>query len=124
MHKFLLAGLFLCLSGGALEARGGQQTWILVCPKSTPKSECNLTTASRWFHMASPQASASTPAIAAARAQVGREIDAGSYVHLEQFPAGVSLGQHARVFRGCDDPPTPPADAQEAEWAQRGGCLR
>jgi hypothetical protein len=124
MHKFILAGFFLCASVGALEARGGQQTWILVCPKSTPKSECNLTTASRWFHMASPQGSAATPAISAARAQVSREIDAGSYVHIEQFPAGVSLGPHARVFKACEEPPPAPADAQESEWAQRGGCLR
>jgi hypothetical protein len=124
MHKFILAGFFLCASVSALEARGGQQTWILVCPKSTPQSECNMTTASRWYHLPSPQASASTPAINAAKAQVRGQIDAGSYIHIEQFPAGVSLGDHARVFRACEDPPATPADSQEAEWAARGGCLR
>jgi hypothetical protein len=124
MQKIILAGLFLAAGVGLAEARGGQQTWILVCSKSLPKSECNLTTASRWRHLPSPQASAATPAISAARAQVGSEIDAGSYVHVEQYPAGVSLGEHARVFKACDDPPATPADAQEAEWAARGGCLR
>lgn len=124
MNKFTLSAFFLCASVGAAEARGGQQTWILVCPKSLPQSECNLTTASRWYQLPSAQASAATPEIRAAKAQVGQGIDAGSYVHVEQFPAGVSLGDHARVFRACDAQPASPADAQEAEWAQRGGCLR
>jgi hypothetical protein len=124
MHKIILAGVFLAMGLGGAQARGGQQTWILVCAKSQPQSECNLTTASRWYHLAAPQASAATAEIKAARAQVAREIDGGSYVHVEQYPAGVSLGEHARVFRACAEPPAAPADAEEAAWAARGGCIR
>ncbi len=124
MKKFALSLLFLGAGVGAVEARGGLQTWILVCPKSLPQRECNLTTASRWYQLPSAQASAATPEIRAARAEVGRQIDPSLYVHVEQYPAGVSLGNHARVFRACDEQPAAPADAEEAEWAQRGGCLR
>jgi hypothetical protein len=124
MKKILFSLLFLGAGVGAVEARGGLQTWILVCPKSLPQRECNLTTASRWYQLPVAQASASTTEIRAAKAEVGRQVDAGFYVHVEQFPAGVSLGNHARVFRACDPTPAAPADAEEAEWAQRGGCLR
>lgn len=124
MNKLILSLLFLCSGVCGAEARGGQQTWILVCSKSLPQSECNLTTASRWYQLPSAQASAATPEIKAARAQVARQIGSDSYVHVEQYPAGVSLGDHAKVFRACDAQPASPADAQEAEWAQRGGCLR
>jgi hypothetical protein len=72
MRKFVLAaiagGATLGATSGALAA--GQQTWILVCAKSLPHSECNLTTASRWYHLPSPQPSATSPAIKAAKAQV------------------------------------------------------
>lgn len=121
---FPLSLLFLGTSVGAVAARGGQQTWILVCPKSLPKSECNLTTASRWYQLPSAQASAATPEIRAAKAQVAQQVGADSYIHVEQYPAGVSLGEHAKVFRACAEQPAAPADAQEADWAQRGVCLR
>lgn len=105
-------------------AKGGQQTWILVCPASLSKDACNLTTASRWYHLPTPQASAETPAIRAARAKVGQGLEAGFYVSQEQFPAGVSMGPHAAVFKACADDVGAPDDAEAAEWARRGECLR
>ncbi|WP_442753833.1 hypothetical protein ACNHKD_12605 [Methylocystis sp. JAN1] len=101
------------------------QTWILVCSKSLAKSECNLTTAKRWYHLPSPQPSAASPAINAAKSQLSGALDAGSYLSVEQFPAGVSMGARGNVFRACDAKnAAAPADAQMAEWAQRGECLR
>ncbi|GLI93570.1 hypothetical protein [Methylocystis echinoides] len=112
------------MSVGAATARGGQQTWILVCSDGVPKNECNLTTAARWYHLSAPQASASTPAIKAARAKVAQSLDKGFYVAQEQFPAGVSMGERGRIFKACDpESATPPADSQQAEWARRGSCL-
>lgn len=124
MKKYVLAGIFAATMIAPAVAKGGMQTWILVCPKSLAQSECNLTTASRWYHLPSPQPSGSSPAIKAARAKVGRDLEAGSYVAQEQFPAGVSMGERGRVFKACDPEPASPADAQEAEWARRGECLR
>ncbi len=121
-----------CGDCGGRDARGhecalaaGQQTWILVCAKSLPQSECNLTTASRWYHLPSPQPSATSPAIKAAKAQVAQRLEADFYVSQEQFPAGVSMGPRGRVFKACDAEATAqPTDSQEAEWARRGECLR
>ncbi|WP_457796893.1 hypothetical protein [Methylocystis sp. S23] len=125
MKKLFLAGVFLAAAGGPAMARGGMQTWILVCPKSLGQGECNLTTASRWYHLPSAQPSASSPAIKAAKAKISAALDAGSYVSVEQFPAGVSMGPRGDVFRACNaGGGATPADAQMAEWAQRGECLR
>ncbi|WP_363347825.1 hypothetical protein [Methylocystis echinoides] len=124
MKKLILAAALLAMTTGAAAARGGQQTWILVCPKSMPKSDCNLTTAARWYHLPSPQASAATPQIRSAQATVGASLEPGFYVSLEQFPAGVSMGERARVFKACDAQAAAPSDAQEAAWAERGQCLR
>lgn len=125
MKKSLLVTLFLAASFSGAAAKGGQQTWILVCPKSMPKGECNLTTAAQWFHLPSPQASANTADVKAAKAKVAGALDGGFYVSVEQFPAGVSMGERGRVFRACDsDGAAAPADAQQAEWARRGECLQ
>lgn len=124
MKKLFIVGFFLVAGLGAAEAKGGMQTWILVCPKSLAQSECNLTTASRWYHLPSPQASAGAPAVKAAKAQIAGSLDAGSYLSVEQFPAGVSMGPRGNVFRACNADGVAPADAQMAEWAQRGECLR
>lgn len=122
MKKTLLATLLLLVTVGGAAARGGQQTWILVCASSLPKTGCNLTTASKWYHLAAPQASANTAGIKAARAKVSQSLEAGFYVSQEQFPAGVSMGERGRIFRACDAAASP-ADSQEAEWARRGACL-
>jgi hypothetical protein len=124
MKKLVLVGLLLAATAGAVSAKGGLQTWILVCPKSLAQSECNLTTASRWYHLPSPQPSASSPAIKAAKARISGSLDAGAYVSVEQFPAGVSMGPRGNLFRACNAVGAAPADAQMAEWAQRGECLR
>jgi hypothetical protein len=124
MKRFVLAGLFLYASLGAATAKGGMQTWILVCPKSFAQNECNLTTASHWYHLPSPQPAGGSPAIQAARARIGQGLAAGFYLSQEQFPAGVSMGDRARVFKACDPQPAAPVDAEAAEWAQRGECLR
>lgn len=124
MKKYVLAGIFAATMIAPAAAKGGMQTWILVCPKSLPHSECNLTTASRWYHLASPQPAGGSPAIRAARARVAQGLEAGFYVAQEQFPAGVSMGDRGKVFKACDPTPAAPADAQEAEWARRGECLR
>lgn len=124
MHIYSLATVLLAASISGALARGGQQTWILVCEKSRPQSECNLTTASRWYHLPSPQVSSATPAINAAKAQVGREIDGNYYLHVEQFPAGVSMGSRGLVFRACELMGPVASDAEEIEWARRGSCLR
>lgn len=123
MKKTILVTLLLAATIGGAAARGGQQTWILVCSNSLPKSDCNLTTAARWFHLPSPQASAATPQIKAARVQVGAMVDKGFYVSQEQFPAGVSMGERGRVFKACDPQSATPSDAQQAAWAGRGECL-
>jgi hypothetical protein len=124
MKKTILVTSLLFLSVNAATARGGQQTWILVCSDSVPKNECNLTTAAKWYHLSTPQASASTPGIKAARAKVGQSLDKGFYVSQEQFPAGVSMGERGRIFKACDaESAGAPADAQQAEWARRGACL-
>lgn len=124
MRKYVLAGIFAATMIAPAAAKGGMQTWILVCPKSLPHSECNLTTASRWYHLASPQPAGGSPAIRAARARVAQDLEAGFYLAQEQFPAGVSMGDRGKVFKACDPTPAAPADAQEAEWARRGECLR
>lgn len=124
MKKILLVGLFLSTTICGASAKGGHQTWILVCPKSLAQSQCNLTTASKWYHLPSSQVSASTSEIKAAKAKIGRTLDVGFYVSQEQFPAGVSMGERGKVFKACDSDGAAPADAQEAEWAQRGECLR
>jgi hypothetical protein len=123
MKKHILAGLLVLGSLSGAAAKGGMQTWILVCSKGVPQGECNLTTASRWYHLPSAQPGASSPAIKAARAKVGEGLEAGFYVSQEQFPAGVSMGARGNVFKACDDAAAP-ADSQAAEWAQRGACLR
>ena len=122
--KKLLAAIFTLMPIAAAEAKGGMQTWILVCAKSVAQDDCNLTTASRWYHLPAAQPSGASPAIKAAKAKVAQGLDGDSYVWLEQFPAGVSMGAHAQVFKACDSDVPAPADAQEAEWAQRGECLR
>ncbi len=124
MKKFVLAGLLLYASLGGALAKGGMQTWILVCPKSLAQSECNLTTASRWYHLPSLQPAGGSPAIKAARATISQGLAVGFYVSQEQFPAGVSMGERARVFKACDPQAAAPADAEAAAWAQRGECLR
>ncbi len=124
MKNAILATLLLAMTTSAASARGGQQTWILVCPNSLPKTNCNLTTAAKWYQLPSPQASAGTPEIKAARAKVGAALDNGFYVSMEQFPAGVSMGERGRVFKACDPQAATPSDAQEAAWAERGECLR
>lgn len=124
MKKTLLLTLFLAMSAGAAAAKGGLQTWILVCPKELAKSECNLTTAAKWYHLPSAQASANTAGIKSARARISREIDKAFYVSQEQFPAGVSMGERGRIFKACDAEGAAPADSQQAEWARRGGCLQ
>jgi hypothetical protein len=124
MRKLFLVGLFLVSGLDAASAKGGMQTWILVCPKSLAQSECNLTTASRWYHMPDAQPSAASPAIKAAKAQLAGSLDGGSYLSVEQFPAGVSMGPRGDIFRACNENVVAPADAQMAEWAQRGQCLR
>lgn len=122
MRKIVLAASLALLSIAVAQARGGQQTWILVCPKSLPRSDCNLTTAAKWYHLPAPQASASTPAIKAAKAKVAGAVEAGFYVSQEQFPAGVSMGERGGIFKACDGAAAP-ADAEQAQWAQRGACL-
>lgn len=124
MKNPILVTVLLTMITSAAAARGGQQTWILVCPTSLPKSDCNLTTAAKWYHLPSPQASAATPQIKAARAQVGATLDNGFYVSMEQFPAGVSMGERGRIFKACDPQGVAPSDLQEAAWAERGQCLR
>ncbi len=116
--------VLVVFAAGAAAARGGNRTWILVCGKSLPKSDCNLTTAARWFALPAPQGSAATPAIAAARARIAATLGPGEYMSVEQFPAGVSMGARGNVFRACDAEPATPADAQQADWAARGECLR
>ncbi|WP_424362247.1 hypothetical protein [Methylocystis parvus] len=123
MKKLFIVGFFLVAGIGSAAAKGGMQTWILVCPKSLAQSECRLTTASHWYHLPSPQASTSAPAVKAAKAQIAGSLDAGSYLSVEQFPAGASMGR-GNVFRACDTESAAAADAQMAEWAQRGECLR
>ncbi len=100
MKKIALATLLLLISILAAEARGGQQTWILVCPKSLPKSDCNLTTAAKWYHLPAPQASASTPAIKAARAKVVGAVEDGYYVSQEQIPRRRLDGGTWRCLQG------------------------
>jgi hypothetical protein len=124
MKKVVLVGLILAGATGEATAKGGMQSWILVCPKSLPQNECNLTTASQWYHLPSPQPAGSSPAIKAAKTKIGQGLEAGFYVSQEQFPAGVSLGERARVFKACDAESIRPADSEAAEWARRGGCLR
>ncbi|MGJ0505899.1 MAG: hypothetical protein ACR652_01945 [Methylocystis sp.] len=125
MKKTIVVTSLLILSISAAAARGGQQTWILVCPKSMPKSDCNLTTAAKWYHLPSPQASANTAEIKAAKAKVAGSMEPGFYVSQEQFPAGVSMGDRGRIFKACDaESAAAPTDAQEADWAQRGACLQ
>ena len=119
----LIIPLAILMGMGSASAQGGLQTWILVCAKSVAQGDCNLTTADRWYHLPAPQPSASTAAIKAAKAKVGREIDGGFYVAQEQFPAGISMGPHGKVFKACDSPDAA-SGAQEVEWAQRGSCLR
>jgi hypothetical protein len=34
------------------------------------------------------------------------------------------MGARGNVFRACDAEPATPADAQQADWAARGECLR
>ncbi len=123
MKKLIVAAVILASASAAL-ARGGQQTWILVCPNSLPKGDCNLTTAAKWYHLPSTQASGATPQIKAARAKVGADLESGFYVSMEQFPAGVSMGERGKVFKACDPQGASPSDAQEAAWAERGQCLR
>lgn len=124
MKKLGLIGLLIVAGTGSAFAKGGMQTWILVCSKSLPQSECNLTTASRWYHLPSAEPSAASPAVKAAKARIAGSVDAGSYVSVEQFPAGVSMGPRGDVFRACNATGAAPADSQTSEWAQRGECLR
>ncbi len=123
MKKLVIAGALLVATTG-LATAGGMQTWILVCPKSLSQSDCNLTTASHWYHLPSAQPSASSPAVKAAKARISASLDAGSYLSVETFPAGVSMGPRGNVFRACNSEGAAPADSQMAEWAQRGECLR
>lgn len=118
------AALALVAVTSCASAASGQQTWILVCADSVSQSDCNLTTASKWYHLPAPQPSGSSPAVKAAKAKVSRTLEQGFYVSQEQFPAGVSMGARGKVFKACDSADATPADAQEAEWARRGECLR
>ncbi|QGM99153.1 hypothetical protein [Methylocystis parvus] len=124
MKRIVFVGTLLLAGAGAALAKGGMQTWILVCSKSLAQGECNLTTAARWYHLPSAQPSATSPAVKAAKAQISGSLDSGSYLSVEQFPAGVSMGPRGDVFRACNATGATPADAQTAEWAQRGECLR
>ena len=69
MRKLVIIGLTLALATGEAKAKE-LTTWLLICASKEPC--CDLSTAIKWYQMAEPQSSGTTPAINAAKAKVER----------------------------------------------------
>jgi hypothetical protein len=91
-------------------------TWILICPIGKAANDCTLETADKWYQLPIDQPSDHTAAIKVAIKAVKAKLKSrNSYLKIEQFPAGRSMGTDSWIFFACVDPDTIEQNLREAD---------